>query len=46
MAGLTYTYGWGDLMFVYRHLAFDQGSDGLLENLGFTGPGVGARFRF
>jgi hypothetical protein len=46
MTGLTYTYGWGDLMFVYRHLAYEQGADGFLEHLSFGGPGVGARFRF
>jgi hypothetical protein len=45
MAGFTYTYGWGDLMLVYRHLAYDQG-DELFETLSFSGPGVGARFRF
>lgn len=46
MAGFTYTYGWGDLMLVYRHLAYDQGDDKLFESLSFSGPGVGARFRF
>jgi hypothetical protein len=46
MTGLTYSYGWGDLIFAYRHLSYDQGTDGFLENLEFSGPGVGARFRF
>jgi hypothetical protein len=46
MVGLTYTYGWGDLIFAYRHLAYEQGSDALLDSLSFSGPGVGARFRF
>jgi hypothetical protein len=46
MAGFTYTYGWGDLMLVFRHLAYDQGDDALFESLSFSGPGVGARFRF
>lgn len=46
MAGLTYSYGWGDLMLVYRHLSYNQGDDKLFENLSFSGPGIGARFRF
>lgn len=46
MTGLTYTYGWGDLMLVYRHLDYSQGADDFLEELYFSGPAVGARFRF
>lgn len=46
MSGLAYTYGWGDLIIVYRHLEYDDGDDGLVEDFQFSGPGVGARFRF
>jgi hypothetical protein len=46
MTGLTYSYGWGDLMFVFRHLEYDEGQDGLLEGFSFSGPAFGARFRF
>lgn len=46
MAGFTYSYGWGDLMLVYRHLDYSQGADDLFEQLYFSGPAVGARFRF
>ena len=46
MAGLAYSYHWGDLMLVYRHLFYNQGDDGLLEDFSFTGPAFGARFRF
>ncbi len=46
MAGLSRTYGWGDLMFVYRHLEYDEGSDGLLQGFSFSGPAFGAGFRF
>ena len=46
IAGFSYQYDWGDLMLVFRHLAYDEGSDGLLEDLSLSGPLVGARFRF
>ena len=46
MSGLSYRYGWGDLMMVYRHLGYDEGSSGFMQNFGFTGPTLGARFRF
>jgi hypothetical protein len=46
MLGLSYTYGWGDLVFAYRHLQYDQDSDSLLQDFSFSGPGFGATFRF
>jgi hypothetical protein len=46
MTGISYKYGWGDLIFVYRHLEYDQGDGGLFENFSFSGPAFGARFRF
>ncbi len=46
MTGLTYSYGWGDLMLMYRHLEYDEGTDGLLNDFRFSGPAFGARFRF
>ena len=46
LTGLTYSYGWGELMFVYRHLEYDMGKDGLFENFSFGGPAIGAKFRF
>jgi hypothetical protein len=46
MAGLSYTYGWGDLVLAYRHLDYDQASDKLLQDFSFSGPGFGATFRF
>ena len=44
--GLTYGFEWGDLLFAYRHLEYDEGSSGLLQNFSFTGPAIGARFNF
>ena len=46
IAGLAYEFDWGDLLIAYRHLEYDQGSDDLLQNFSFSGPAVGARFRF
>ena len=46
MAGLSRSYGWGNLMFVYRHLEYDEGSDGLMRDFSFSGPAIGAGFRF
>ncbi len=46
MLGLTRSFGWGDLMLVYRHLEYDQDSDGLLQDFSFSGPALGARFSF
>jgi hypothetical protein len=44
--GLSRTYGWGDLMLSYRHLEYDEDGSGLLQNFSFSGPGIGARFKF
>ncbi len=46
MTGLSYEFGWGDLIMVYRHLEYDQDSGSLLQGFSFSGPAVGARFRF
>ena len=46
MTGLSYEFGWGDLIIVYRHLEYDQDSNSLLQGFSFSGPAVGARFRF
>lgn len=45
-AGVGYTYSWGDLLFVYRHLEYQQEDGELLERLGLSGPAFGASFRF
>ena len=46
MVGLSYEYGWGDLVIAYRHLDYDQGLGGLMQGFSFSGPAVGARFHF
>jgi len=46
VAGLSYGFGWGDLVLAYRHLEYDQPSDKLLQDFSFSGPGLGATFTF
>jgi len=46
IAALGYGFGWGDLMFGYRHLEYDEGADNLLQEFSFSGPFMGAAFRF
>jgi len=46
MAGVAYSWGWGDVGLVYRHLAYDMDDDKLLQDIEFSGPAVGAAFHF
>lgn len=46
MAGLSRSFGWGDLILVYRHLQYDQKDEELLQDFSFSGPAFGATFRF
>jgi len=45
-AGVGYTFSWGDLLFVYRHLEYQHDDGELLESLALSGPALGASFRF
>ena len=44
--GANRAFGWGELLFAYRHMEYDQGSSALVNEFSFTGPAVGARFSF
>lgn len=46
LTGVGYSFGWGDLLLVYRYLSFEQGAEHSLEHLSFSGPALGATFRF
>lgn len=46
MVGVAYSWNWGDVGLVYRHLAYDMGDDKLLQNVEFSGPALGAAFHF
>lgn len=47
MTGLGYSFRHSDLLFVYRHLEYDNDdSDDLVEDLSLSGPAIGWSFRF
>jgi hypothetical protein len=46
MLGVGYAFGWGDLLLVYRYLSFEQGDERPVQHLYFSGPALGATFRF
>lgn len=46
MAGIGYEFDWGQVDLTYRYMEYDQGSDGLLQELAFGGPKLGVGFRF
>lgn len=43
MAGIGYSFGWGDMFLNYRYLDYDNG-DSALESLTLAGPMIGASF--
>jgi hypothetical protein len=46
MAGIGYTFGWGDLIAAYRVLSYDLKSGGAVAGMSFDGPLIGAMFRW
>lgn len=46
MAGIGYKFNWGDVLLAYRHLYYDQKGDKLIQDMRFSGPALGATFRF
>ena len=46
MLGVGYAFGWGDLLAVYRQLTYEENDTAGLQRLGFSGPAIGATFRF
>jgi hypothetical protein len=45
-SALGYSFGSWDIKLGYRHMEFDSDEDALIENLSFSGPIIGAQFRF
>jgi len=46
-AGIGYAFRWGDVIFDYRYLYYNQsGQDKLIDNISFGGFALGANFRF
>ena len=46
LGAVGYRFNWGDVLLGYRHLYYDQGDSGLLQDLEFSGPVLGANFNF
>jgi hypothetical protein len=46
LAGIAYSFGWGEVTLAYRHLYYDQDDDKLMQDFEFSGPALGATFRF
>jgi len=46
LLGVGYSFGWGDLLLVYRYLSFEQGDERPVERFYLSGPALGATFRF
>lgn len=46
LVAVGYRFDWGDVLLAYRHLSYDQGKSGLIQNLELSGPALGINFRF
>ncbi len=45
-AGVGYRFGWGEVTAVYRHLDYKFKSGAPIQNLEFSGPAIGASWRW
>lgn len=46
MLGIAYSYEWFGATLTYRHISYDMKDDALIQDLRFSGPALGATFRF
>ncbi len=46
MAGVGYTFGWGDLVGVWRYVDYQMKSGKPIESMNFNGPAIAAAFRW
>ena len=46
VAGIGYSWSWGDVLAAYRHIDYDMESGRDIESLSFSGPAVGVAFRW
>jgi hypothetical protein len=46
LLAISYAFKWGDATLGYRHLYYDQSDDKLFQDFRFSGPTLGATFRF
>lgn len=45
-AGVSYSFGWGDLFGAWRYVDYDMGSDKAIRTLSFNGPTIGTVVRW
>ena len=45
-AGLGYQFGWGEVTAMWRYLRYDMKSSSVLQDVSFSGPLIGATFRW
>jgi hypothetical protein len=46
LLGVGYAFKWGEIVGTYRYVYYDLKDDGLLQDIRFAGPALGATFRF
>jgi hypothetical protein len=46
LLGVGYAFKWGEIVGTYRYVLYDMKDDGLLQDIRFAGPAIGATFRF
>jgi hypothetical protein len=46
VAGIGYTYGWGEMTAAWRYLDYDLGSNTPIKSLVLNGPAIGVTWRF
>jgi hypothetical protein len=46
VAGLGYAFGWGEVTAIWRYLYYDLSTDIGIKDMNFSGPGIGATFRW
>jgi hypothetical protein len=46
LAGLGYSFGWGDVVTVWRYVDYQMKSSQAVEDINFNGPGIAAVFRW
>jgi len=44
--GLSYGFHWGDVSLVWRYLSYDLKSNAAIADMNFSGPALGATFRW
>jgi hypothetical protein len=46
IAGVGYSFGWGDVLGVWRYLDYDMPNNDPIQNADFNGPAIGVTFHF